>query len=517
VIFRWTDLGMRVETAEPVKLHEWQHVMATYDGSMKASGVRIYVDGREQKLNVLFDQLIWPLESKEPFRIGAGGGLRFQGSIRDVLVYNRALSPGEAAVVALRDGVREIAAQAPAVRSRAGQDKLRMCFLESAAPPPIQQARTALAAAKAERKKYYDSIPTVMVMAERDKPRDTFVLKRGAYDAPGDKVTANVPAVLPSLRAGWPANRLGLARWLVDRSNPLTARVTVNRFWEMLFGTGIVKTVDDFGSQGEWPVNQELLDWLAVEFMESGWNVKAILRTMVTSAAYRQSSKVTRDLMEKDPENRLLARGPRFRLSPEMVRDQALAWSGLLVEKVGGPSVKPYQPPGLWQELSNDRGYVPDKGAGLYRRSLYTYWRRTVAPPAMTIFDSPNRETCVVAETRTNTPLQALNLMNDVIYVEASRKLAERMMNEGGADARAKLAYAVRIVLSREPRDGELGVLQDALAKFAAYYGSHGADAVKFVSHGESQRDARTDTAELASYSAVASLIMNMDEAITKE
>jgi Protein of unknown function (DUF1553) len=285
----------------------------------------------------------------------------------------------------------------------------------------------------------------------------------------------------------------------------------------MIFGTGIVKTVDDFGSQGEWPVNQELLDWLAVEFMESGWNVKAILKTMVTSAAYRQSSKVTREMEEKDPENRLLARGPRFRLPPEMIRDQALAWSGLLVEKVGGPSVKPYQPPGLWQELSNGKGYVPDKGEGLYRRSLYSYWRRTVAPPAMTIFDSPNRETCVVAETRTNTPLQALNLMNDTIYLEASRKLAERIMKEGGTDSRDRLAFAVRTVLSRPAGAGELTVLEGALAKFSAYYSSHGTDAVKFVSHGDSARDPRLDAAELASWSAVASLIMNMDEAITKE
>jgi hypothetical protein len=251
--------------------------------------------------------------------------------------------------------------------------------------------------------------------------------------------------------------------------------------------------------------------------MESGWNVKGILKTMVTSAAYRQSSKITRELVEKDPENRLLARGPRFRLPPEMIRDQALAWSGLLVEKVGGPSVKPYQPPGLWQELSNDKGYVPIKGPGLYRRSVYTYWKRTVAPPAMAIFDSPTRETCVVSEMRTNTPLQALNLMNDVIYLEASRKLAERMLKDGGTAPRQRLAYAARLVLARTPRQGEIDVLENALAKFAAYYSSHEADAVKFVSHGDSPRDPHANAAELAAYSAAASLLMNMDEAITKE
>lgn len=356
-----------------------------------------------------------------------------------------------------------------------------------------------------------------MVMREREQPRETFLLKRGAYDAPGDRVFPLTPAALPPFGAGMPANRLGLARWLVDRGNPLTARVAVNRFWQMLFGTGLVKTVEDFGSQGEWPVNADLLDWLAVEFMDSGWDVKRILKTMVTSAAYRQASNVTPELLERDPDNRLLARGPRFRVSPETLRDQALLWSGLLVEKLGGPSVRPYQPPGLWQELQGGSGYKPDRGEALYRRTLYSYWKRTVAPPGMAVFDSPSREVCVVREARTNTPLQALNLMNDVIYLEAARKLAERVLTEGGPSARQRLAYAARIVLSRPAKPDEIRILESALARFSARFDADGLAAAKLLQHGESPRNPALPASELAAYAAVANLLMNMDEAITKQ
>ena len=396
VVFRWTDIGLRLETVNPVKLKEWQHVLVTYDGKRKASGVHIYVNGEPQKLNVLFDELTWPMDFKLPLRIGAGGGLRFQGAIDDVRVYRVALTAEQAATIPLRQSIHEIAAMTPETRSKAQADKLRFAFLERAAPKEVRRAQDELSTARKDRQRFWESIPTVMVMVESEKPRDAFVLKRGAYDNPGEKVTPGVPAILPPLRPEWPNNRLGLARWLVDRSNPLTARVTVNRFWQMYFGTGLVKTVQDFGSQGDWPMHLDLLDWLATEFMDSGWNVKALQKTIVMSATYRQSSAVTPEFLQRDPENRLLSRGPRFRLGPEMIRDQALAVSGLLVEKVGGPSVKPYQPAGLWQELAGGDGYHRDRGEGLYRRSLYTYWKRTVAPPFMVNFDSPNRETCTV-------------------------------------------------------------------------------------------------------------------------
>jgi hypothetical protein len=355
-----------------------------------------------------------------------------------------------------------------------------------------------------------------MVMAERDTPRETHILKRGAYDAPAGVVTPGTPGFLPPLRPEWPRNRLGLARWLVDRSNPLTARVTVNRFWQMMFGIGLVKTVEDFGSQGELPLYQDLLDWLAVEFMDSGWDVKHTLKAIVMSGTYRQSSKISADLLQRDPENRLLARGPRIRLAPEMVRDQALAVAGLLVETVGGPSVKPYQPAGLWQELSGGKGYVQDKGAGLYRRTIYSYWKRTVAPPSMVNFDSPNRETCTVRETRTNTPLQALDLMNDVTYVEAARKLAERMI-ASSPDSKERISFAYHAVLARDPKPSEAGVLLDALSKFKAGFEAGQNSASEYLREGDSRPTVNVPPAELAAYAAVAGIVLNLDEAVTKQ
>jgi hypothetical protein len=304
---------------------------------------------------------------------------------------------------------------------------------------------------------------------------------------------------------------------LVDPSNPLTARVAVNRLWQMLFGTGIVKTVDDFGAQGEAPVHPELLDWLATEFLRTGWDVKAILRTMVTSATYRQSSKLTPALLQRDPENRLLARGPRFRLSAEMIRDQALAVSGLLVEKLGGPSVKPYQPPGLVKELTGTEDYVQDHGEKLYRRSLYTYFKRTVAPPTMMTFDAAGRETCIVRETRTNTPLQALALMNEVTFVEAARVLAERMMREGGTTPEERIAYSYRLATAHSPDQSTSRIVINAFKKHLSKYRNDKKAALKLLSVGEHQTDSTYNRSELAAYTAIAGLILNLDEVITKE
>jgi hypothetical protein len=321
---------------------------------------------------------------------------------------------------------------------------------------------------------------------------------------------------MPAMRPEWPNNRLGLAKWLVDRSNPLTARVTVNRFWQMYFGVGLVKTVDDFGSQGELPMYQDLLDWLAVDFMDSGWDVKAIQKTIVLSATYRQASQVTPDLLQRDPENRLLARGPRVRLGPDRIRDQALAAAGLLVERIGGPSVKPYQPPGLWQELAGGTGYKEDSGDGLYRRSLYTFWRRTVAPPFMVNFDSPNRETCTVNETRTNTPLQALNLMNDEAFLEASRKLAERVLREGGPTAGDRIDYAYRLTLARGATEAEKQIVGAALKRFETRYAEDPKAADALVAYGKSPRDRSLVVPQLAAYTAVANIILNLDETVNK-
>ncbi len=497
---RFTDLGLRVETVSAVKTGQWQHVLATYDGKRLASGVRIYIDGVAQETKILFDQNNEPFHKKNTnIRVGEGGGLKFDGEIGDARIYNRALTTEEAAAVAARDWV-------PAKR--------HLAWLDLAAPNVVKEAYADLAKAQKERDEFYDSIPTVMIMADGAE-RETYDLIRGAYDTHGDKVKAGIPEALPG-GAGL-RNRLDLARWLTDRNNPLTARVTVNRFWQMYFGTGLVKTVDDFGSQGEYPSHPELLDWLAVEFMDSGWDVKTLQKKIVMSATYRQSSVASDELRAKDPDNRLLARGPRLRLGPEEIRDQALAVSGLLVEKVGGPSVRPYQPAGLWQELAGGKGYERSKGADLYRRSLYTWWKRTSPPPYMMNFDSPNREQCAVFENRTNSPLQALNLMNDVTFLEASRRFAERILKNGGATPESRIRYGYRLLLAREPNDRQMGILVEAEARMASDFAANPAAAKQFVQQGESPISAGIDPLKLAPWANLASLMLNMDEAITKQ
>ncbi len=519
LVQRWLDDALRVETAEPLPLNQWSHVAMTYDGSREASGVRLYVNGVERKLKVNLDELNQNFTVREPFRIGGGGGPenRFRGWIDEARVYRAALTADQIAVLATPEGVDRIAALAPEKRTPAQADKLRLYFLSGPAPERLRRPWRDLLAARRERDRFYDSLPTVMVMEEMAKPREAFQLLRGAYDRPGPKVTRGVPAALHPLPPDAPPNRLGFAKWLVDRANPLTARVTVNRFWQMYFGVGLVKTVEDFGSQGEWPSHPDLLDWLATEFMDSGWDVKALQKRIVTSATYRQSSRLTPELRRRDPDNRLLARGPRLRLAPEMVRDEALAIAGLLVEKIGGPSVKPYQPPGLWKELSGGQDYVQDHGENLYRRSLYTFWKRASPPPAMMNFDAAGREACVVRETRTNTPLQALNLMNDVTFLEAARVLAERALRGGGSTPAERLGWMFRRAAARRLKPAEADLLLSSLQHYFDRYRSDPEAARRFVAVGEYPRDETLDAAEVAAYTAVASLILNLDEVVTKQ
>ena len=369
-------------------------------------------------------------------------------------------------------------------------------------------------------------IPSTMVMQELPQPRDTFLLVRGAYDKPGDKVTADVPSFLPSLPEGSPNNRLGLARWLIDDEHPLTARVTVNRYWQLLFGTGIVKTAEDFGSQGELPSHPELLDWLAVEFrdMHNGWQVKRLIRQLVNSATYRQSSAVSESLVAKDPENRLLARAPRFRLQAEFLRDQALFISGLYDGRIGGHSVSPYQPAGLWEELmSRSDGakwtaqkYEQSHGIDLYRRTMYTFWKRTSPPPSLATFDAPDRETCTVRRSRTNTPLQALVMMNDPTYIEASRKFAERILSEGGTTTDERLVFAFRSITARKPIAAELAVLRTVYEKQLSRFRAFPDAATSLLRIGESPAAPNFDPAELAAWAITASTILNTDEAVTR-
>lgn len=365
------------------------------------------------------------------------------------------------------------------------------------------------------------AIPITMVSAEMAERRDAYLLIRGQYDKKGDKVTPGVPAALPPLPKDATADRLGFARWLVDPSHPLTARVAVNRFWQQLFGTGIVKTAEDFGSQGQWPTHPELLDWLATEFQQSGWNVKQMIKLMVMSGSYRQASRMTPELVQRDPENLLLARGPRFRLDAEVIRDSALSMSSLLVEQIGGKSVKPYQPDGLWEAISfqgsNTQNFKRDNGDSLYRRSMYTFWKRTSPPPSLLTFDAPSRETCTVRRARTNTPLQALVLLNDTQYVEAARKLAERMMTQTGSTLGERASLAFRLATSRLPTGDELAVLLRVYQKELAEFQADREAALKLLGYGEAKRNEALDPAELAAWTMVANLVLNLDETVTKE
>jgi hypothetical protein len=385
----------------------------------------------------------------------------------------------------------------------------------------LRATRIALANAEERLAALTQPFPT-MVMNVAAKPRDTFILNRGDYAQPTDKVTAGTPGFLPPLPEGASADRLGLAQWLTMKQNPLTARVAVNRVWRLFFGAGIVDTPADFGAQGEWPSHPELLDWLAVDFVESGWDVKRLVTLIVTSATYRQSSVATPAALERDPANRLLARGPRFRLPAEFVRDSALKTAGLLVPQLGGPSVNPYMPFDLWREVSHygstpatAQTFVQDHGEKLYRRSLYTYWKRTAPPPNMAAFDSPNREVCTVARGNTNTPLQALVLLNDPQWNEAARAFAERILAQRGDDA-ARLRWAFAEGLSRAPDDRELTVLTKTLARERARYAKNEAAARAYLSAGESPRDLRIAAAEHAAWAQVAVLLFNLSEAITR-
>ena len=515
LVNRWLDDCLRIDSETRIARNEWRHVAFTYDGSRLASGVRIYIDGKPAAKRIVRDEMNQEIKSKEPLRIGRGLGLGFQGLLDRVSVWNRALTPEEIEVEAVREGIDRLAAVPQRQRSPAAQRKLDRAYANRFGPAEITALTAKIRDLEDERQRFSDSIPTVMVMRERRIPRKTYRLDRGAYDAPAEEVSPGVPAVLAGQS---PRNRLEFARWVVSRSNPLTARVTVNRFWQMLFGTGIVKTVEDFGAQGEWPTHPRLLDWLAVEFMESGWDVKHILKTIVSSAVYRQSSRAAPALLERDPENRLLARGPRFRLPAETVRDQALAVSGLLVEKTGGPSVKPYQPPGLWSDLAGTKDYPIDRGDNLYRRGLYTFWKRAAPPPSMMNFDSAGREACTVRAVRTNTPLQALNLMNDFAFVEAARALAARAMREAAeGSAEARLSYAFRLAAARRPNPRELAVLLAGFRRQLSRFTDDRAAAEALLSQGSRPVEAPFPPDEWAAYTTMASLILNLDETITKE
>jgi hypothetical protein len=403
------------------------------------------------------------------------------------------------------------------------RQEIRSHYLETVFADPeskLAPVRSEIKETKEKREAVEKEVTSTMVSKELEKPRTTWVLIRGQYDKHGEEVGPGVPSILPPLPSCEKTNRLTFARWLVDPKHPLTARVTVNRFWQQFFGTGIVKTSEDFGNKGEWPSHPELLDWLATEFMASGWDVKHMVRLMVTSATYRQDSKVTRELFNADPENRLLARGPRYRLDAEELRDYALDVSGLLNHKIGGHGVKPYQPSGIWEAVgyttSNTAKYSQDHGDSLYRRSLYTFWKRTAPPPSMTTFDAPSREKCCARRERTDTPLQALLTMNDPEYFEAARHLGYRMLRECGATDTDRLRNGFRLVTARLPSEKESAILAETLQSERARYASDEDSAKKVISVGESPAPDDVAAPELAAYTMVANMLLNLDEAVTK-
>ncbi|MEO1999776.1 MAG: DUF1553 domain-containing protein, partial [Planctomycetaceae bacterium] len=420
LVKRWLDDSLRVETTSRLRPDRWQHVLVTYDGSRVAAGIGIYIDGEIQKLHVNLDAINQSFATDAPLRLAAGNS-RFSGGIDELRIYDRTVSAAEALLVSTQQNIPDILAIPTERRTPSQKYKLRDYFQQTQAGAETARLRSQITQQQRAVATFEESVPTAMVMRERKTPRQTHLLLRGQYDQPGERVSSGLPQALPGLPPDVPNNRLGLAQWLVMPTNPLTARVIVNRVWQSYFGTGIVETAEDFGSQGTPPSHPQMLDWLAVEFVRTGWDLKALHKLIVMSTTYRQTSVSTPELLEQDPDNRLLARGPRLRLSAEEIRDQALSVAGLLVEQLGGPSVRPYQPDGLWQEIASDKEYNQSTGRGLYRRSIYTYWKRTVAPPAMMNFDAAGRETCTVRRTATNTTLQALTLLNDVTVVEAAR------------------------------------------------------------------------------------------------
>jgi hypothetical protein len=439
---------------------------------------------------------------------------------------DRALADLEAGVDAATKGLEALRAARKQADTATARQPAPAAAQDGALPAdPIKQAEEELKTRQKALVDFEITIPTALVMEELPAPRKTFILARGDYASPGEEVTAATPAMLPAMTAEMPANRLGLARWLVAPDNPLTARVTVNRFWQSFFGTGLVSTTEDFGSQGSPPSHPELLDWLAVEFREGGWDMKRLVRLLVTSATYRQAAALPAGMEQRDPQNRLLARGPRFRLQAEFVRDQALAASGLLVPRIGGPAVKPYHPPGLYEQVVNQKDnpratYEQGSGADLHRRSLYTYWKRSVPHPAMLAFDAPFRETCTVKRSRTNTPMQALALMNDPTFVEAARFLAARMIREGGDDAASRITHGFWLVLARPPSQAERGLLMAALERFRAQYAAAPTDAAALLAVGDTPSDAAFAPAaaarDLAAFTLIASILLCRDEAVMR-
>ena len=523
IINTWPTDAIKVFGGPRVKPNEWNHVFITYDGSSKVSGVKIYVNGALQTTrNVQADALKNTIRTKVPLKVGQR---------QHDLAAGRRADPGSAHLRPKRCRGLEVewageghagglALAKPAAKRTAAEKNELFDWYLAGGDKQYQDAVAGLETLQREEAMIRSRGTVAHVMQERPAMPEAFILSRGDYDKRRDPVKPETPRSLPPMPADLPKNRLGFAQWLLRPEHPLTARVTVNRFWQELFGAGIVKTSGDFGITGDLPSHPELLDWLAVEFREDGWDIKRFFKLLVTSATYRQAAATTPEKREKDPQNRLLSRGPRFRMDAEMIRDYALAASGLLVPKIGGPSVRPYQPEGVWEAVamigSNTRDYRRDSGENLYRRSMYTFWKRSAPPASMEIFNAPNRETCAVRRERTNTPLQALVTLNDPQFVEAARFLAQRALKEAGEKTDDRIDFLAKRLLVRSFQAEERKVVDRMLGELLAHYKSQPAEAKKLIAVGESKADAALEATTLAAWTMIVNELMNLDEVLNK-
>ena len=524
-----TSISINPNNTQRLTPGQWTHIVFTHDGSGERGGLHIYRDGDRvpEQGSEFFAKVQGRIRTDRPFYLGRhdrrteGSAQYFSGGgIADVRVFDRVLSVEEASVLSNWSAIRTAAAKALEELTADERQSLLLSYANTNDEEYRRLSARRLEIDAEWRELRRRGTVTHVMQELPGSEAAAHVLYRGMYDQPRERVLAGTPAALPPMPEDLPRNRLGLAHWLVDETNPLMARVTVNRFWQQVFGTGLVTTSEDFGAQGDVPSHPELFDYLATEFRDSGWDVKGFFRRLVTSSTYRQAATLTPDKLEQDPDNRLLSRGPRFRMDAEMVRDTALAASGLLVRTIGGPSVKPYQPEGHWERVamnsSNTARYRRDSGDKLYRRSLYTFWKRAAPPPSMTIFDAGNREHSVVRRERTNTPLQALVTMNDTQFVEASRYLAQRAMREAGDDFDRRLDYVTTRLLSRPFDDSERAVARRTYDGLIDLYRADETAARELVDVGESAHDAALAADESAAWTMLASQLMNLDEALNK-
>ena len=521
IVNKWPEDAVKAVARQPIKGGEWHHLFATYDGSGKGDGLKIYVDGKVQDTDFQANNLKGSIKTNVPFTLAkrsAGARLKNLG-LADLRIYDRSLSALEVEALAMSPRFIALVSKPAETRTEAETAEVADWWLNTR-DEPFKSLVAKQSSLERERDAIKARGTVASVMQERPMMPEAFVLARGDYDKRKEAVKPSTPAALPPMAADLPKNRLGLAKWLLARENPLTARVTVNRFWQEVFGNGIVRTAGDFGITGDLPSHPELLDWLAVDFRESGWDIKRFFKQVVMSAAYRQSSRATPEKLEKDRDNRFLSRGPRFRMDAEMVRDYALAASGMLSKKIGGPSVKPYQPDGVWEavamDVSNTRIYQNDHGDSLYRRSMYTFWKRAAPPASMDIFNAPSREVCTVRRERTNTPLQALVTLNDPQFIEAARNLAELALKQGGDSDDGRFDFITRRLIARPLRTEEQAIARASLADLLAYYQGHASDAKEVIQVGESKADASIETSRLAAWTIMTNELMNLDEVLNK-